>query len=221
MRCQSISCLVGRIIALLALACLISRLTVSQTPGSKRPRVQTRTAAVNAAGQKPRASQPGQQNQPPVSKPQTVTREKYDPVKNETTVDVPSMLVFGEQLDGLRMFVSFSYPGRTMQAPPEVITLILASTSTSPRYEDDDQRNLLAWADGESLDFGRMQLFYTYRGLGYVTEAMKLAMPVKTFTQIMNAQQVKMKLGWSEFQLRESALHALRDLASRADSTLK
>jgi hypothetical protein len=131
------------------------------------------------------------------------------------------MLVFGEQLDGLRIFVSFSYPGRTMQTPPDVIIMILASTSAGARYEDDNQRNLLAWADGESLDLGAMQLFYTYRGLGYVTEGMKLAVPVKTFTQIMNAQQVKMKLGWSEFELRESDLHALRDLAIRADSTLK
>jgi len=131
------------------------------------------------------------------------------------------MLVFGEQLDGLRMFVSFSYHGRTMQTLPEVITLILASTSAGARYDDDNQRNLLAWADGENLNLGAMQLFYTYRGLGYVTEGMKLAMPVKTFTQIMTAQQVKMKLGWSEFQLRESHLEALRDLGSRADSTMK
>jgi hypothetical protein len=176
---------------------------------------------VNVTGQKPRVSKSIQENQRPVAKPQTVTREKYDPAKNETTIDVPSMLVSGEQLDGLRMFVSFSYHGRTMQTRPDVITLILASTSASARYEDDNQRSLLAWADGESLDLGAMQLFYTYRGLGYVTEGMKLAMPVKTFTQIVDAQQVKMKLGWSEFHLQESQLHALRDLAIRADSTLK
>lgn len=206
------SCLVGRIIVLFALGCFICGTTASQNPKSKRPRRQIHTGTV---------SQAAQQNQRPVTKPQTVTREKYDPAKNETTIDVPSMLVFGEQLDGLRMFVSFSYPGRTMQTPPEVITLIMASTSAGARYEDDNQRTLLAWADGESLDLGAMQLFYTYRGLGYVTEGMKLAVPVKTFTQIMNAQQVKMKLGWSKFDLRESDLHALRDLAIRANSTLK
>jgi hypothetical protein len=97
----------------------------------------------------------------------------------------------------------------------------VASSSTSPKYEDTNQQNLTAWVDGQSLDFGRMQLFYTYRGLGYVTEGMKLAVPVKTFTQIVNAQQVKLKLGWSEFQLRESQLEALRDLGRRADSTNK
>ena len=156
---------------LLALASFISGTTASQNAKSKRPRRQTHTGTV---------SQAAQQNQRPVTKPQTVTREKYDTAKNETTIDVPSMLVFGEQLDGLRMFVSFSYPGRMMQAPPEVITLVLASTSTSPKYEDDNQRNLLAWADGQGLDLGAMQLFYTYRGLGYVTEGMKLAVPVKT-----------------------------------------
>jgi hypothetical protein len=204
--------LVGRIMVLLALASFISGPTVSQSSKSKHPRRRIHAGTV---------SQAGQQNQRPVTKPQTVTREKYDPAKNETTIDVPSMLVFGEQLDGLRIFVSFSYPGRTMQTPPDVIIMILASTSAGARYEDDNQRNLLAWADGESLDLGAMQLFYTYRGLGYVTEGMKLAVPVKTFTQIMNAQQVKMKLGWSEFELRESDLHALRDLAIRADSTLK
>jgi len=204
--------LVGRIVVLLALASFISGPTVSQNSKSKRPRRQIHTGTELPAGQ---------QNQRPVTKPQTVTREKYDPAKNETTIDVPSMPVFGEQLDGLRMFVSFSYPGRTMQTPPDVITLILASTSAGARYEDDNQRSLLAWADGESLDLGAMQLFYTYRGLGYVTEGMKLAVPVKTFTQIMSAQQVRMKLGWSEFHLQESQLHALRDLAIRADSTPK
>ncbi len=204
--------LVGRIVVLLALASFISGPTVSQNSKSKRPRRQIHTSTELPAGQ---------QNQRPVTKPQTVTREKYDPAKNETTIDVPSMPVFGEQLDGLRMFVSFSYPGRTMQTPPDVITLILASTSAGARYEDDNQRSLLAWADGESLDLGAMQLFYTYRGLGYETEGMKLAVPVKTFTQIMSAQQVKMKLGWSEFHLQESQLYALRDLAIRADSTLK
>jgi hypothetical protein len=204
--------LVGRIIMLLALASFLSVPTISQNSKSKRRRRQ-----IHAGTELPA----GQQNQRPVTKPQTVTREKYDPAKNETTIDVPSMPVFGEQLDGLRMFVSFSYPGRTMQMPPDVITLILASTSTSPKYEDDDQRNLLAWADGESLDFGRMQLFYTYRGLGYVTEAMKLAVPTKTFERLAAAEQLKMKLGWSEFQLRESQLEALRDLGRRADSTMK
>lgn len=204
--------LVERIVVLLALASFISGPTVSQNSKSKRPRRQIHTGTELPAGQ---------QNQRPVTKPQTVTREKYDPAKNETTIDVPSMPVFGEQLDGLRMFVSFSYPGRTMQTPPDVITLILASTSAGARYEDDNQRSLLAWANGESLDLGAIQLFYTYRGLGYVTEGMKLAVPVKTFTQIMSAQQVRMKLGWSEFHLQESQLHALRDLAIRADSTPK
>jgi hypothetical protein len=166
-------------------------------------------------------AQPSQQNQLPVAKPQTVTREKYDPTKNETSIDVPSMLVFGEQLDGLRMFVSFSYHGRTMQTPPDVITLILASTSAFAKYSDDDQRNLTAWTDGESLDFGRMQLFYVYRGLGYVTEGMKVSVPARTFTQIANAQQVKMKFGPAEFLLRDSQLLALRDLCRRADSNRK
>lgn len=218
---QAMSCLAGRIIVLLVFGCFVSGTTASQTPKARPPRAQIPTAAKSAGGQKGRVSRSIQENQRPVTKPQTVTREKYDPAKNVTTIDVPSMAVFGEQLDGLRMFVSFSYPGRTMQTPPDVITLILASTSAGARYEDDNQRSLLAWADGESLDFGRMQLFYTYRGLGYVTEGMKLAVPVKTFTQIMSAQQVRMKLGWSEFQLRESYLQALRDLAIRADSTLK
>ena len=204
--------LVGRIIVLLALASFISGPTVSQNSKPNSPRRQIHPGTV---------SQAGQQNQRPVTKPQTVTREKYDPAKNETKIDVPSMAVFGEQLDGLRMFVSFSYPGRMMQTPPDVITLILASTSAFARYADDDQRNLTAWADAESLDLGKMQLFYTYRGLGYVTEGMKVVMPNKTFKRLAAAEQVKMKLGWSEFQLRESHLHALRDLARRADSTLK
>jgi hypothetical protein len=176
---------------------------------------------VNAGDQKSRGSQPKPESAPLVATAQTVTREKYDPAKNETTIDVPSMLVFGEHLDGLRMFVSFSYPGRKMQAPPAVITLILASTSTSPKYEDADQRNLTLSANGESLNVGKMQLFYTYRGLGYVTEGMRLTIPLTTFVQIVNAQQVKMKLGWSEFQLRESHLEALQDLGRRADFTNK
>jgi hypothetical protein len=204
---------------LVALVCFHYEATPSQKPKSKHPRAQIPTTAVGVWGQNPRVSQPVRGNL--VAGTQTVTREKYDPAKNESTIDVPSMLVFGEQLNGLRMFVSFSFPGRKMPATPEVVTLILASTSKSPKYEDGDQRDLTAWADGETVNFGRMQLFYTYRGLGYVIEGMKLAVPVKTFTQIVNAQQVKMKLGWSEFQLRESHLEALRDLGRRADSTNK
>jgi hypothetical protein len=211
---------VGRIIVLVVLGGSISVTTVSQSSRSKRPRWQTRTA-VNAGDQKSRGSQPKPESARLVATAQTVTREKYDPAKNETTIDVPSMLVFGEHLDGLRMFISFSYPGRKMQAPPAVITLILASTSTSPKYEDADQRNLTLSANGESLNVGKMQLFYTYRGLGYVTEGMRLTIPLTTFVQIVNAQQVKMKLGWSEFQLRESHLEALQVLGRRADFTSK
>ena len=74
-------------------------------------------------------------------------------------------------------------------------------------------------ADGESLDFGRMQLFY--RGLGYVTEGMKVSVPARTFAQITNAQQVKMKLGPAEFRLRDPQLIALRDLGRRSDSNRK
>jgi hypothetical protein len=220
MSCPSISDPVGRIIVLFVLGCSISLTTVGQNSRSRRPRGQIRTA-VNAGDQKSRASQPKPESARLTATAQTVTREKYDPAKNETTIDVPSMQVFGEQLDGLRMFVSFSFPGRKMQGSPDAVTLIVASSSTSPKYEDTNQRNLTAWADGQSLDFGRMQLFYTYRGLGYVTEGMKLAVPVKTFTQIVNAQQVKLKLGWSEFQLRESHLDALRELGRRADAKNK
>jgi hypothetical protein len=212
---------VERIIVPLILCCVLVGSAAGQNPQAKHPKRQIRTAAGNARGQKPRIAQPKQQNQLPITKPQTVTREKYDPAKNETTIDVPSMLVFGEQLDGLRMFVSFSYPGRTIQTPADAITLILASTSAFSKYSDDDQRNLTAWADGESLDFGRMHLFYSYRGLGYVTEGMKVSVPAKTFAQIANAQQVKMKLGPAEFRLRDSQLIALRDLGRRADSTWK
>jgi hypothetical protein len=208
--------LAGGSIVLLAFSCLLSE-APGQTPKSKHPKAQVTTTAAGAGGQKPRVSQPVPESL--VARTQTVTREKYDPAKNETTIDVPSMLVFGEHLDGLRMFVSFSFPGRKMQTPPDVITLILASTLTSPKYEGDDQHELTAWADGTTVNFGRMQLFYTYRGLGYLTEGMKLAVPVKTFTQIVNAQQVKLKLGWSEFQLRESHLEALRELGRRADAT--
>jgi len=212
---------VERIIVPLILCCVLVGSETGQNPQAKHPKRQIRTAAGNARGQKPRIAQPKQQNQLPIVKPQTLTREKYDPAKNETTIDVPSMLVSGEQLDGLRMFVSFSYPGRTMQTPPDMITLILASTSAFSKYSDDDQRNLTAWADGESLDFGRMQLFYSYRGLGYVTEGMKVSVPARTFAQIANAQQVKMKLGPAGFRLRDSQLIALRDLGRRTDSNRK
>jgi hypothetical protein len=59
-----------------------------------------------------------------------------------------------------------------------------------------------------------MKRFHISAGLGYVTESLQLAVPSKTFLQITHANQVKMKLGSTEFHLRENQLEALCEIVN-------
>ena len=77
-----------------------------------------------------------------------------------------------------------------------------------------NQRQLSVVADGETLRLGQMKL------LGQsvdtlMTEVLEVNMSYSVFKKIALAQVVAMKVGNSEFELREQNLAALRDLNNR------
>ena len=63
-----------------------------------------------------------------------------------------------------------------------------------------------------------MFISFTFTGRKMSAVPDTVTVPYKTFLQITHANQVKMKLGSTEFHFRESQLETLRELVNRMTS---
>ena len=153
----------------------------------------------------------------------------YDEVKNTTTVRLHPMQVYGESLvssnyvgdDGARFYASFTYPGRTLSAPPKRVLITLISTSEDWKYRD--SRKLTAQVDGKHLKIGPLEYAPTFAvrapadsiSADSVSQEVAISLPYKTFLRIAYGKKVKIRMGPREFRLEGKHLEALRDLAGR------
>ena len=153
----------------------------------------------------------------------------YDEVKDTTTARLTPMQVYGESLvstnyvgdDGARFYASFTYPGRTLSAPPKRVLITLISTSEDWKYSD--SRKLTALVDGKHLKIGPLEYAPSFAvkapadsiSADSVSQQIAISLPYKTFLRIANGKKVKIRMGPREFRLEENHLEALRDLAGR------
>jgi hypothetical protein len=82
-----------------------------------------------------------------------------------------------------------------------------------------DERDLTIVADGVRFRLGTMSLVgqdvETDRLVDVMREVLEVTVPYKTFLSIARAETVGMRLGKTEFELKDKNMEALRDLASR------
>ena len=114
--------------------------------------------------------------------------------------------------------IYFSYPGRTLATPEQVLIGFLYVAFDPQSYES---HSLTAKIDGEEVDFGTMRVLRRReiyaRGAykPYTGVHLETSIPYETLLRMANARKVKMKLGKVRFDLNKDHMEAIRDLASR------
>jgi hypothetical protein len=152
----------------------------------------------------------------------------YDERKDVTTVRLSPMQVYGEPIassnyvgrDEARFFASFTYSGRTFNAPPDRVLISLISSSEDWKYTD--FRKPLAFVDGKRLKLGPLEHVPSFTvnapasstSDDYISQEIAISLPYKTFLRVANGKKVQIRMGPREFRLEESHLESLRGLAS-------
>ena len=153
----------------------------------------------------------------------------YDRTKKITTVSLIPMQVYGEPLsssyyvgsDQASFGASFTHLGRALTAQPRRVLFSLTSTAQDWKYSD--FRKLSALVDGQRIKLGAMEHVPSFtvsasanpNSDDYVSQAIAISVPYKTFLRIANGQSVQIRLGPRQFELKKNHLESLRHLATR------
>jgi hypothetical protein len=145
---------------------------------------------------------------------------KYDGFSHETIVTLTKMRVTcggvkGNFKDACVSFVAALHcPGIQLDYVRYASLQLIFQTKDWDGRHPLNQRLLSVVADGETLRLGQMKLVSQSVDT-LMTEVLEVPVPYKVFTKIVRAQAVEMKVGNTEFALREQNLAALRDLNNR------
>ena len=145
---------------------------------------------------------------------------RYDGFNHETIVKLNKMRITcgsvkGNFKDACISFVAALHcPGIQLDHVRYASLQLIFQTKDWDQRHTLNQRQLSVVADGETLRLGQMKLVGQSVDL-LMTEELEITMPYAVFTKIVRAQLVEMKVGNSEFELRQQNLAALRDLNNR------
>jgi hypothetical protein len=168
------------------------------------------------------AAQGGEQRKGIICLALPFVNEDYDKMGDKTVVKfVSPMLVKEFPSREIGIFAEFSYPGHSASAPAQKMTLgfvhaVLGDT-LNPSFSGD--HGLSVTVGGEQISLG--QTTYASKeqnGLrGKIqVETMSVEVQPSVFVRIANASAATVHLGQTEFNLEESQLKALRNMAQRA-----
>jgi hypothetical protein len=145
---------------------------------------------------------------------------RYDGFNHETIVTLNKMRITcgsvkGNFKDACVSFVAALHcPGIQLDHVRYASLQLIFQTKDWDQRHPLNQRQLSVVADGETLRLGQMKLVGQSVD-ALMTEELEVTMPYAVFTKIVRAQVVEMKVGNSEFELRQQNLAALRDLNNR------
>jgi len=159
----------------------------------------------------------------------------YDKAKDQTTVVMDWYHVyaglhlkefyspeFDVRHNRLDIQAAFVYPGHVLSSTPEALWFgIRVGKEGGPLFKAKETPELTAVVDGETISLGKALLVKGKAWLdSETTTQLSVARLSARFTyqgllRIVRAKKVAMKVGQLQFDLRESNLEALRDLASR------
>jgi hypothetical protein len=161
--------------------------------------------------------------------PQTVDHggkieARYDGFNHETIIALRKMRVSCENKKIINhtcvsLAASLHAPGKQLDYVRLATLQIIFETKDWDSRHPLDQRELAVVANGETLKLGRMVLINqdlaTDKLIDVMKEVLEVSVPYKTFAKIVAAENVEIRVGNSEFALREKNLAALRDLNNR------
>ncbi len=159
----------------------------------------------------------------------------YDKGKDQTTIVMDWNTVYrglpedkhSNSLDApinrLDIHAGFIFSGRVLSSPPEVVEFgIKVGNAGGAKFKKSDAPELTAVVDGQLISLGnatvvksRTSVLLTETSSQYSFAQLSASFTFRGLQRIAQAKKVIMKVGQLQFELKESNLEALRDLASR------
>jgi len=145
---------------------------------------------------------------------------KYDGFAHETTITLKKMRVTCGRMKGnfkdacVSLVARLHCPGIQLDYVRQASLQIIFQTDDWDQRHSLSQRDLSIVADGVTYRVGRM----TLAGLStdtLMTETLEVRLPYATFVKIAKAEVVEMKVGPSQFELRQQNIVAFRDMLNR------
>ncbi len=145
---------------------------------------------------------------------------RYDGFNHETIVTLNKMRITCESVKGnfkdacVSFVAALHCPGIQLDHVRYAHLQLIFQTKAWDQRHPLNQRQLSVVADRETLRLGQMHLV-SQSADTLMTEVLEVTMPYAVFVKIARAQVVEMKVGNTEFELRQQNLDALRDLNNR------
>ena len=145
----------------------------------------------------------------PVVKEVGKAKVLYNERGDKTVVQNAPLEVLGDWRNGIRLRAGFEVSGKEI-ARPSGMTLSFSSAAGDRTYADN--RALKILIDGKEALSGvaRYESGNTNGEVFLITVTQDI--PYEMFLRLINSKSVKMRIGPSEFELKEGDLEALRDL---------
>lgn len=145
---------------------------------------------------------------------------RYDGFSHETIVTLNKMRITCASAKGnfknacVSFVAALHCPGIQLERVSHASLQLIFQTKNWDQPHPLNQRELSVVADGETLRLGQMKLV-SQNVDTQMTEVLGVTVPYSVFTKIARAELVEMKVGNTEFELRQENLAALRDLNNR------
>ncbi len=145
---------------------------------------------------------------------------KYDGFTHETTITLKKMKVTCGSKKGkfkdscVSLVASLHCPGIQLDYVRNVTLQLIFQTHDWDQRHPLDQRQLSVVADGVTYRLGQMKLASQSTDT-LMTETLEVTMPYATFLKVAKAEVVEMKVGPSQFELRQQNVVAFRDMVNR------
>jgi hypothetical protein len=129
--------------------------------------------------------------------------------KNEVIAQTAYLRVFGKPLDGIGLTARFATQGKKVTKPEKII-LGISPAAKDRTYVDDRTVKIFV---GKKQVLNSTSKFVSANSDGRVTIAsLEQEIPYKDFVKLSKAKQIKMQVGPTEFELKESDIESFRDL---------
>jgi hypothetical protein len=145
---------------------------------------------------------------------------RYDGFNHETIVTLNKMRITCGSVEGnfkdtcVSLVAALHCPGIQLDYVRYASLQLIFQTKDWDQRHPFNQRQLSVVADGETFRLGQMKLVSQSVDT-LMTEVLEVPLPFSVFTKIAQARVVNMKVGNTEFELREQNLAALRDVKNR------
>ena len=145
---------------------------------------------------------------------------KYDGFTHETTITLKKMKVTCGSTKGkfkdscVSLVASLHCPGIQLDYVRHVTLQLIFQTHDWDQRHPLEQRQLSVVADGVTYRLGQMKLVSQSTDT-LMTETLEVTMPYATFLKVAKAEVVEMKVGPSQFELRQQNVVAFRDMVNR------